>query len=92
MEFGDQATASLGCERRDGCPDFRLVVHRGTESLTASLSGAAPRVHAGMPGKRQARRETLSDRTVDDVEYDRDRTGRLFQCGRSGAERTSSVT
>src|SRR5262249_4942764 len=31
---------------------------------------------------RQAGHETLSDRIVDDVEYDRDATGRLFQCCR----------
>src|SRR5262249_32656274 len=30
---------------------------------------------------RQAGHQTLSDRIVDDIEYDRDGTGRLFQCG-----------
>jgi hypothetical protein len=44
MEFGDQATASLGCERRDGCPDFRLVVHRGCRKLDEESFGGCSEV------------------------------------------------
>src|SRR5258705_13092401 len=112
------------CERRDGCLDLRLVVHRGCGKLDGErfvgrfefvqecrvkrrsvgidherymsdpggnfLNHLQPfpdqwEVDEGEAGDvaarpRQAGHETLSDRIVDEVEYDRDGAGRLFQC------------
>src|SRR6516162_5459406 len=125
VRCGDQATVRLVCERRDGCLDFCLIVHRGCRKLDSERFGGrsefaqecrvkrrglgieheryAPDARGNLldhlqpfPNQwevdeseagevaawlRQAGHETLSDRIVDDIEYDRDGTGRLFQCG-----------
>src|SRR5215471_16594618 len=125
VRCGDQATARLVCERRDGCLDFCLIVHRGCRKLDSERFGGrseftqecrvkrrgprteherhAPNARGNLldhlqpfPNQwevdeseagevaawlRQAGHQTLSDRIVDDIEYNRDGTSRLFQCG-----------
>src|SRR5215469_15098697 len=125
VRCGDQATVTLVCERRDGCLDFCLIVHRGCRKLDSERFGGrsefaqecrvkrrglgieheryAPDARGNLldhlqpfPNQwevdeseagevaawlRQAGHQTLSDRIVDDIEYDRDGTSRLFQCG-----------
>ena len=85
--FGESASKRLGL-LREIAPKAAVigVLVNPNDSVPATNETNDVRTAARSVGDvstrpRQAGHKTLSDRIVDDVEYDRDGAGRLFQCG-----------